>query len=176
MEDLKETKAVEQPEEKQEPKKEVKENEEKVNKPEKAEKAEKAEEKKEETPAIEIAKLQSDLQVANNKIAELETATKELANKEATIKEYETMLSNMVDTKMKQVPEEFKDLIPDNMDIKQKLSWLTKAEEKGLFTKKEKTKPTVEVGKPMNTEAPQVDTSKLSGSQLLRMAYNTFKN
>ena len=103
------------------------------------------------------------------------TMKSEVEKKDAIITEYETLLQNLINTKMEQVPEQYKDLVPDNMDIKQKLSWLEKAENKGLFNKEEKQKPTVEIGKPMNVEAPKPDVEKMSASTLLSMAYNTFK-
>lgn len=99
----------------------------------------------------------------------------EVEAKDTIIREYEGLLQNLVETKMEQIPDQYKDLVPDNMDLKQKLSWLEKAESKGLFNKEEKQNPALEVGKPMNVEVPKVDTTKMSASSLLSMAYNTIK-
>lgn len=107
--------------------------------------------------------------------ATVNTLQTEVEMKNSVIKEYEGLLQNLVDTKMEQIPDQYKDLVPDNMDLKQKLSWLEKAESKGLFNKEEKQNPAIEVGKPMNVEVPKVDTSKLSASSLLSMAYNTIR-
>lgn len=174
---IEETK-VENPVEAEEPKKKE------ASKVEKAEKVEKKEEKTEpsEEVKVDLEKLKAELEEANKKVSEMETLTgtvttlkEEVNSKDAIIKEYEELISNLIETKLKDVPEEYKELIPDNLNLKQKLNWLDKAEAKGIFHKEEKKKPTVEIGKPLNVDVPQVDTSKLSGSQLLKMAYNTIR-
>lgn len=174
-EDVKETKEPKADEKPQEPKKESK-----VEEPKKEEPKEPK--KPAEEGTVDINQLKAELEEANKKVAEVEalnstvaTLQKEAESKDAIIKEYEDLVGKMVETKLGQVPEEYKELIPDNLDLKQKLSWLEKAEAKGLFNKEEKKKPNVEIGKPMNVDVPQVDTGKLTGSQLLRMAYNTVK-
>lgn len=160
--------------------------------PEKVEETEKPEEPKKEEKKVEkaeapeskvnVEKLEKELAEAKeeaSKVLELnatvETLKKDVEAKDSVIKTYEDLVSNLVNTKLEQVPEEYKELIPDNLDLIQKLSWLEKAESKGLFNKEDKKKPNVEIGKPMNVESPQVDTTKLTGSQLLRMAYQTIK-
>lgn len=155
-------------------------NETKVEEPEK-----KVEEKKVEKPeeaTVDVETLKNELAEANKKAEEVQGLTVEIENlkkesesKDSTIKEYEELIGKMVETKLEQVPAEFKELIPDNLDLKQRLSWLEKAEVKGLFTKEEKKKPNVEIGKPMNIETPVVDTSKMTAGQLLRMAYSSIK-
>lgn len=155
-------------------------NETKVEEPEK-----KVEEKKVEKPeeaTVDVETLKNELAEANKRAEEVQGLTVEIENlkkesesKDSTIKEYEELIGKMVETKLEQVPAEFKELIPDNLDLKQKLSWLEKAEAKGLFTKEEKKKPNVEIGKPMNIETPVVDTSKMTAGQLLRMAYSSIK-
>lgn len=155
-------------------------NETKVEEPEK-----KVEENKVEKPeeaTVDVETLKNELAEANKKAEEVQGLTVEIENlkkesesKDSTIKEYEELIGKMVETKLEQVPAEFKELIPDNLDLKQKLSWLEKAEAKGLFTKEEKKKPNVEIGKPMNIETPVVDTSKMTAGQLLRMAYSSIK-
>lgn len=131
---------------------------------------------------VDVESLKKELAEANEKAKEVEVLNttieamkKDSESKDAVIKEYEDLVGKLIETKMEQIPAEFKDLIPDNLDLKQKLNWLEKAESKGLFNKEDKKKPNVEIGKPMNVEAPQVDTTKLSGTQLLKMAYNTLK-
>ena len=153
--------------------------------PPKEDKAEEPKKPKADEPAegtVDIESLKAELKEAQEKASEVEALNgtvssmkAEVEKKDAVIKEYEELIGKMVETKMEQVPEEFKELIPDNLDLKQKLSWLEKAEAKGLFNKEEKKKPNVEIGKPLNVDVPQVDTAKLSGSQLLKMAYNTIK-
>lgn len=106
---------------------------------------------------------------------ENETLKKDIETRDTQIKQYEELITKLVETKLAQIPEEYKELIPDNLELTQKLSWLEKAEAKGLFNKVEKKKPNVEIGKPMNIEPDNVDTTKLTGSQLLKLAYNTIK-
>ena len=131
---------------------------------------------------VDVEQLRAELEEAQGKAKEVETLTAtvetmkvEAEKTKAELKEYEELVSNLIETKLKEVPEDYKELIPDNLSLKQKLNWLEKAEAKGLFNKEEKKKPNVEIGKPMNVDAPSVDTSKLTGSQLLRMAYNSVK-
>ena len=149
----------------------------KVEEPKKEEKEAGAEEVK-----VDVEQLKAELLDAQGKAKEVETLTAtvetmkvEAEKTKAELKEYEELVSNLIETKLKEVPEDYKELIPDNLSLKQKLNWLEKAEAKGLFNKEEKKKPNVEIGKPMNVDAPSVDTSKLTGSQLLRMAYNSVK-
>lgn len=181
--EVKEPVKTEEPTDIAEPKKEEPKQEEPKKEPKKEEPKE--ESKQEEVQDQKIAELETvkkELEEANRKVAEIEglnttieTLRNEASQKDTVIKEYEDLINKMVETKMEQVPEDYKDLIPDNLDLKGKLSWLEKAEAKGLFTKEEKKKPNVEIGKPLNVDVPAVDTAKLSGGQLLRMAYNTIK-
>ena len=106
----------------------------------------------------------------------VEDLTGEIESKQAVIGEYESLLKTVIDGKMQNVPEQYHELIPANMGLKEKLEWLEKAESKGLFNKQEKENPAIEIGKPMNVEVPKVDTSKMSASSLLSLAYNTLKN
>lgn len=105
----------------------------------------------------------------------LNTLKVEVEAKDTAIKNYEGVLNTIVETKLKAIPDEYKELIPENLDVVQKLEWLNKAENTGIFKKEDKQKPNVEIGKPMNVEKAQADTTKLTGSQLMRMAYNSFK-
>lgn len=149
----------------------------------------KKEEKKNEKPegdqaeaTVNVEELKQELAEAIEKGKQVETLNikveemnAQIEAKDKIINEYEGLLQNLVDTKMSQVPDQYKDLVPDNMNLQQKLSWLEKAESKGLFTKEERQTPAIEVGKPMNVEVPKPDTSKMSASALLSMAYNTIK-
>jgi hypothetical protein len=85
---------------------------------------------------------------------------------EQKVQEYEATLEEMVKAKLLQVPEEYKELIPENLSKKEKLEWLSKAEEKGLFGKKT-------IGGPTNPPAQTVDLTKLSAQDKMRMAYET---
>lgn len=130
----------------------------------------------------EVEELRAEIITLTEKAGQVETVSKEnetlkkdIETKDTQIKQYEELVTKLVETKLEQIPEEYKELIPDNLDLTQKLSWLEKAEAKGLFNKVEKKKPNVEIGKPMNIEPENVDTTKLTGSQLLKLAYNTIK-
>lgn len=130
----------------------------------------------------EVENLRAEIVTLTEKAGKVETVSKEnetlkkdIETKDTRLKEYEELITKLVETKLGQVPEEYKELIPDNLDLTQKLNWLDKAEAKGLFNKVEKKKPNVEIGKPMNIEPENVDTTKLTGSQLLKLAYNTIK-
>lgn len=87
-----------------------------------------------------------------------EIETLKLTQSRAT--ELETVITGMVETKLKAVPEEMHDLIPANLSAEATLDWLNKAESKGLFGKPEAK----EIGKPSNksNESPKVDKANLS--------------
>lgn len=130
----------------------------------------------------EVENLRAEIVTLTEKAGKVETVSKEnetlkkdIESRDLKITQYEELITKLVETKLEQIPEEYKELIPDNLELTQKLSWLEKAEAKGLFNKEEKKKPNVEIGKPMNIEPENVDTTKLTGSQLLKLAYNTLK-
>lgn len=169
---------------------EIKKEEVKVEEPKKEETPKQEEPKKEpekkvekgEEVKVDVEALKNELAEANKKASEvegltatIETMKQDSEKKDSVIKEYEELVGKLIETKMEQIPAEFKDLIPDNLDLKQKLNWLEKAESKGLFNKEEKKKPNVEIGKPMNVETAQIDTTKLTPSQLMKMAYSSIK-
>lgn len=180
MEDVKETE-VQEPEKTEDSKGEEK----KAEEPKTEDKKEEAKPEKKgesEEAKVDISALKSELAEANKKAMEVDAlSTKvdslsaEVKEKDSVIKEYEELLDGMVKTKMENVPSDLKDLIPENMSLKQKLSWLEKAESKGIFNKESKKKPSVEIGKPMNVETPAVDTSKLTATQKMAMAYSNTK-
>lgn len=104
----------------------------------------------------------------------VETLNGQIEQSKNVIAEYEEMLTSIIDGKVAKVPEQFKELVPTHLSLKEKLAWLDKAEETGLFGQKEKqANPDVEIGKPMNIDAPKVDANKLTVSQKLSMAFNT---
>ncbi|ELU5588594.1 hypothetical protein SCB17_003117 [Clostridium perfringens] len=124
----------------------------------KEDKEDKKEDKKEEAPA---------------NTAELEATKKQL-------NEYETVVNKLVDSKMENVPEVLKALIPDSMTAIQKLDWIEKLEDSGVLKtlaekKEKKDAPNVEIGKPMNVDSPAVDTEKLSPAELMALSYASVK-
>jgi predicted nuclease with TOPRIM domain len=45
----------------------------------------------------------------------------------------EKVIDKLIESKLEKIPEAYRDLIPENLAPDEKLEWLTKAEEKGLF-------------------------------------------
>lgn len=70
---------------------------------------------------------------------------------EGQVKQYESLMQEMVTTKLSTIPEEMHELIPEGLSVEQKLSWINKAEAKGVFGKKQ----IVEIGKPLNHSSEQ---------------------
>lgn len=87
---------------------------------------------------------------------------------EAKTTEYEKMFEGMVQAKLDSIPEDYRELVPSNLTLSEKMDWINKAESKGLF----KSKVEVEVGKPTNAPPQQIDLNKLNESELLSLAYS----
>ena len=107
-------------------------------------------------------------------VNDLAEAMTKIEKATATITEYETLLTNLVDEKIKKIPEDLQDLVPTNMTLTQKLEWVTKAESKNLF-KEKKNIDGVEIGKSIGATSPKMDTDNLSASSLFNLAYNTLR-
>lgn len=92
------------------------------------------------------------------------------------VAEYESLLNEIVNSKLESVPEKFRELVPKNLSVKEQLAWLNKAETNGLFGTTN-TNNELEIGKPFNPKNPgqHVDTAKLSPGTILSMAYGTPK-
>lgn len=89
---------------------------------------------------------------------------------ETRAKELEGVINGLLETKLTAIPEDFHDLIPGNLTPEQKLDWISKAETKGLFGKKEQ-KPIGETSNPSHAQA--TDLNSLSPVQLMRMGYGS---
>lgn len=98
-----------------------------------------------------LAELQSAKEATERKAKEeqgefrglYETTSKELSEYKSQLEqanaralELESVVTGLLDSKLSAVPAEFHDLIPDNLSPEQKLAWLNRAEEKGLFKAK----------------------------------------
>jgi len=85
-------------------------------------------------------------------------------------KQLESVVQSLLETKLSAIDEQFHDLIPDNLPPHEKLAWIGKAEQKGLFTKK----PQTPVGESTNpaSQMRAVDLGNLSPRQLLSMGYS----
>lgn len=104
-----------------------------------------------------------------------ETVTNpKLEELEKQVESFQNVFTEMVDAKIKEIPEDMRDLIPEGLTIEQKLSWINKAEEKGLFKKKQN----VVVGQPLNHSSEQEKKErikKLNPLQLLSSYYGESK-
>lgn len=125
----------------------------------------------------EIERLKGELEQTktndNSKVL-LDQANTLLSVQKNLVTEYEGILNGIIETKLAEVPENLKELVPANLNIQQKLDWIAKAEKSGIF---KQANPDIEIGKPFNPNNVKqtVDTSKLSASSLIAMAYNNPK-
>lgn len=86
----------------------------------------------------------------------------------------EGLISEMVDAKLSEIPEELHEIIPDGMTPEQKLSWITKAQSKGLFGVQKQSNPKEDqpLGDSTNDNNDKhVDVSKMSAMELFMSAY-----
>lgn len=85
----------------------------------------------------------------------------------------EGILGGMLETKMSAIPEEFHELIPEGMSLEQKLSWLDKAQAKGMFKKQDED---VVIGESTNRKTePKVDVKQMSPMEKLLASYGKQK-
>ena len=91
-------------------------------------------------------------------------------NASQRVTQLETVINTLLETRLANVPEDFRDLVPANLNPEAKLEWLTAAESKGLF--KASQKKTEPVGESTNPAGSQTsDLNQLSPMQMLRAAY-----
>ena len=83
-------------------------------------------------------------------------------------KEYENTLKEVADSFKEDIPEEYREIIPD-LPPKQQIEWVKAAKAKGLFTAKAQDGPDSETPGPSNQE---VDTSNLSAFDKMRSGFN----
>ena len=121
----------------------------------------------------EIERLKGELAKAQSNNADktaLDQANALLNVEKGLVSEYEGIITAIIDAKLADVPENLKELVPENLNIQQKLDWINKAEKSGIFKAKDTD---IEIGKPLNpnNSKQNTDTSKLSASSLMAMAY-----
>lgn len=97
---------------------------------------------------------------------ELETVKGELTSANAQIKELGDVIDSILQEKLKTVPEEFVALVPEGTNVAQ-LDWVTKAEEKGLFKKKN---PAIEIGKNLDLGTTENSKPKEKLTAIQKMA------
>ena len=89
---------------------------------------------------------------------------------EERAKQLEGVINGLLESKLGNIPEEFHDLIPDNLTPEAKLDWINKAEVKGLFGKKEQKS----IGETSNPgQAQSTDLNALSPIQLMKAGYGS---
>lgn len=86
-------------------------------------------------------------------------------------KQLESVIQSLLETKLSAIDEQYRDLIPENLLPEEKLAWINKAEQKGLFAKK----PQAPIGEGTNppSQVKAVDLGNLSPRQLLSMGYRS---
>jgi hypothetical protein len=87
--------------------------------------------------AKEVSKLKGQVKKEQKKVEALKGQVKGL----------EKVVSDIIESKMKTIPDEYHALVPEG-NMVSKLEWINKAEQSGLF--KAKANPDVEIGKPLN--------------------------
>jgi len=106
---------------------------------------------------------------------ELKMIKDEIKKKDKVVSDYEGVLQTLIDSKLDGVSDDLKALIPESLNVKEKLDWIIKAEKAGIFG--QGSKGSIEIGKPLNpkdTKQP-VDDSKLSASAKMALAYGSSK-
>ncbi len=129
----------------------------------------KAKAKDEKAKAEKLGEFEQLYRTADGQVKEL-TTKHESASQRVTA--LEGILGGMLETKMSAIPEEFHELIPEGMSLEQKLSWLDKAQSKGMFKKQED----VVIGEATSRKAePKVDTKTMSPIEKILASYSKQK-
>ena len=132
----------------------------------------------------------AELEAMKQKLAELEASKAELESKitekdnevsasTAKVTDYEAALSKIVDQRLSVIPETITALMPDNLSVAEKLTWVEKAEV-AIPAKEEKAEepkqPAIEtIGQPTPvTTAVEVDMKDLTASQKLNNYFQDF--
>ncbi|MCK1985174.1 MULTISPECIES: hypothetical protein [Peribacillus] len=78
-------------------------------------------------------------------------------------KQLEGVINGLLETKLQSIPEDYRDLIPENLTPESKLEWINRAETKGLFSKA----PQQPVGEQTNGS----DKTGITKEQFSKMSY-----
>ncbi len=88
--------------------------------------------------------------------------------------EAESQMAKMADAILAEVPEAFRDLIPEGLPPADRVAWVQKAKAKGIFGEAAKQPapevPATDIGKP-KTQAPDVDLWDLPPSERMALGY-----
>jgi ElaB/YqjD/DUF883 family membrane-anchored ribosome-binding protein len=85
------------------------------------------------------------------------------------VKALESVMNDMLTAKLEAIPEDYHDIIPDGLSAEQKLAWVDRAEQKGLFGSKKFDEPLGEDTNPSQQETS--DVNKLNPFQMLKNGY-----
>lgn len=128
--------------------------------------------KEKEDSELEDKKKQGEYQTLYEEAAgKLKTYETDRESTKTRMESLEGVLNSMLSSKLEAIPEDFHDLIPENLSPEQKLDWVSKAEAKGLF-KDDSQEP---VGGPTNPPAEITDLENLNTFQLLQNGYGSKK-
>lgn len=122
---------------------------------------------------IENKKKQGEFETLYNETSqELETYKSQVTEASERVEQLEGIIQTLVDAELEVVPEEMRDLVPENFTPEQKLSWITNAKQKGLFGTQKPSKQEQELGGSTNNQQQtDPDVSKMTVAELLRSAY-----
>lgn len=124
-----------------------------------------------------LKQLETDKATLEQKVSDLESqlnqATTDKDSSSGLVKEYEDVINGMLNAQIEAIPENMRELIPANLNLKEKMAWLNKASELGLFKVQDKNID-IEIGKPLNPNNSKqaLDTANASPSTLITMAYS----
>jgi hypothetical protein len=108
----------------------------------------------------------------NDAQSELENTKTQFKESSQRIEQLEGIIQTLVDQELEAVPEELRDLVPENFTTEQKLSWITNAKKKGLFGATQNSKEDEELGGSTNNQGQQrQDVGNMSVTDLFRNAY-----
>lgn len=129
--------------------------------------------KQKEQEEIENKKKQGEFETLYNETSqELETYKSQVTEASERVEQLEGIIQTLVDAELEVVPEEMRDLVPENFTPEQKLSWITNAKQKGLFGTQKPSKQEQELGGSTNNQQQtDPDVSKMTVAELLRSAY-----
>jgi hypothetical protein len=109
---------------------------------------------------LEASKLAMEKELADMKLASegSQTSITEATDKlKAEELKYSTLMESTIASKMATIPEDMQDLVPDGLTVEQKIAWIGKAEEKGLFKKQVKAN----IGDALNHSSNTSQSEKL---------------
>ncbi|MDF9638797.1 hypothetical protein [Bacillus cereus] len=129
----------------------------------------KAKAKDEKVKAEKLGEFEQLYRTAEGQVADLTNQHKSASERVTAL---EGILGGMLETKMSAIPEEFHELIPEGMSLEAKLSWLDKAQAKGMFKKADD----VVIGEATSRKAePKVDVKQMSPIEKILASYSKQK-